>query len=43
MGHREENRLARLKDWGRIATRYNRCARIFLSAILLGATIIFWL
>ena len=43
MGHQVENLLARLKDWGRIVTRYDCCAHIFLSAVLLGATIIFWL
>ena len=35
--------FAKLKDWRRIATRYDRCAHIFLSAVLLGATLIFWL
>ena len=35
MRHRVENLLARLKDWGRIATGYDRCAPIFLSAVLL--------
>ena len=43
MGHKEENLLVRLKDWDRIVTHHDRCALIFLSAILLGATIIFWL
>ena len=28
--------LARLKDWCRVATRYDRCAHILLSAVLLG-------
>ena len=36
MGHKEENLLARLKDWGCIATRYGRCAPIFLAAVLPG-------
>ena len=31
MGHKVENLLARLKDWGRIATRYDRCAPNLLS------------
>ena len=42
MGHKVENLLARFKDWRRIATRYDRCAHIFLSAVLLGAAVIFW-
>ena len=43
MRHRVENLLARLKDWRRIATRYDRCAPVFLSAVLLAATLVFWL
>jgi transposase len=35
--------FGRLKDWRRIATRYDRCPRVFLSAIALAATVIFWL
>jgi hypothetical protein len=35
--------FGRLKDWRRIATRYDRCATIFLGAITLAATVIFWL
>ncbi|PWK65656.1 putative transposase [Aminobacter sp. AP02] len=31
--HKVENLFARLKDWRRIATRYNRCAHTFFSAI----------
>jgi len=41
--HRIENMFARLKDWRRIATRYDRCADIFMAAITLAATVIFWL
>jgi transposase len=41
--HRIENMFARLKDWRRIATRYDRCPELFLSAIALAATVIFWL
>ena len=41
--HRVENLFARLKDWRRIATRYDRCAHTFRSAIYIAATIIFWL
>lgn len=41
--HRVENLFAKLKDWRRIATRYDRCAHTFFSAILLAATVAFWL
>lgn len=41
--HRIENAFARLKDWRRIATRYDRCADIYLSATALAATVTFWL
>ncbi|HBR61045.1 MAG TPA: IS5/IS1182 family transposase, partial [Rhodobacteraceae bacterium] len=32
-----------LKDWRRVATRYNKCPKIFLFAIALAATVLFWL
>jgi hypothetical protein len=35
--------FARLKDWRRIHTRYDRCAHTFLSAIAFAASFIFWL
>ena len=35
--------VGRLKDWRRIATRYDRCPKVFLSAIALAATVMFWL
>ncbi|WP_407697084.1 hypothetical protein [Shinella zoogloeoides] len=38
-----ENLFAKLKDWRRIATRYDRCAHTFFSSICIAATIIFWL
>ncbi|HBP53961.1 MAG TPA: IS5/IS1182 family transposase, partial [Synechococcus sp. UBA8638] len=38
-----ENLFATLKDWRPIATRYDRCAHIFYSAVLLAPTLIFWL
>ena len=41
--HRIENMFGRLKDWRRIATRYDRCAHTFFSAICLAATLTFWL
>lgn len=37
--HKIENMFAKLKDWRRIATRYDRCAHTFLSAIRLAATV----
>jgi transposase len=39
--HRIEIMFGRLKDWRRIAMRYDRCAHTFLSAITLAATVIF--
>jgi len=41
--HKIENLFARLKDWRRIATRYDRCAHTFMSAITIAATFCFWL
>ena len=41
--HRIENLFARLKDWRRIATRYDRCADLFLSACCLGAVVLYCL
>ena len=41
--HKVENMFAKLKDWRRIATRYDRCAHTFMSAIYIAATVIFWL
>ena len=41
--HRIENAFGRLKDWRRIATRYDRCAHTFFSAICIAATVIFWI
>ena len=38
-----ERMFGRLKDWRRIATRYDRCAHTFYSAICIAATVIFWL
>jgi len=35
--------FGRLKDWRRVATRYDRCHTPFFSAIALAATVIFWL
>lgn len=41
--HRIENMFARLKDWRRIAARYDRCPVLFLPACALAATVIYWL
>ena len=41
--HKIENSLARLKDWRRVATRYDRCPKVFLSACALAAIVMFWL
>lgn len=38
-----ERMFCRLKDWRRIATRYDRCAHTFFSAICIAATVTFWL
>lgn len=38
-----ENLFSRLKDWRRIATRYDRCAHTFCSAICITAALIFYL
>lgn len=39
--HKVENMFGRLKDWRRIATRYDRRADIFMAAITLAAIVIF--
>ncbi len=41
--NRIEIMFGRIKDWRRVATRYDRCPMVFLSAIALAATVIFWL
>ena len=41
--HRIENMFGRLKGWRRIATRYDRCAHTFFSAICIAAAVTFWL
>ncbi|WP_028095538.1 IS5/IS1182 family transposase, partial [Pseudodonghicola xiamenensis] len=42
-GQRYEIMFGRLKDWRRVATRYDRCPKVFLSAVALAATVMFWL
>ncbi|MFP1497903.1 transposase [Escherichia coli] len=37
--NRIEIMFGRLKDWRRVATRYDRCPMAFLSAIALAATV----
>ena len=41
--HKVENMFGRLKDWRRIATRYDRCAHTFFAAICIAAIVIWWL
>jgi transposase len=41
--YKVENMFAKLKDWRRIATRYDRCAHTFFSAICIAAAIAFYL
>ena len=39
--NRIEIMFGRLKDWRRVATRYDRCPKVFLSA--LAALVIYWI
>ena len=41
--HRIEIAFGRLRDWRRIATRYDRCPTTFFGAISLAAIVTFWL
>ena len=41
--HRIENMLGRLRDWRRIATRYDRCAHAFFGAFSIAAAVTYWL
>ena len=41
--HRIEIMFGRLNDWRRVATRYDRCPKVFLSAVALPALVIYWL
>jgi transposase len=38
-----ERMFCRLKDWRRIATRFDRNLKNFLAAVTLAATVIWWL
>ena len=40
--HKIKTLFSRQKDWRRLATRYDRCAHVFRSAILLAVTVLFW-
>ncbi len=41
--HKIENLFAKLKDWRRIATRYDRCAHTFFSSICIASIVIGWI
>lgn len=41
--HKIENLFARLKDWRRVHTRYDRCAHTFMTAITIAAIVCYWL
>jgi transposase len=41
--HKIEIMFGRLKDWRRIAMRYDRCAHTFFSAICIASAFIFYL
>lgn len=38
-----ENMFSKLKDWRRVATRYDRRADVFMVAITIAAIVIWWL
>ena len=39
--HKVENMFGRLKDWRRVATRYDRCAHTYFAGILIAAIVIY--
>jgi transposase len=45
--YKRRNRIERMfgsiKDWKRVAKRYDRSPTVFLYAIILAVTVIFWL
>ncbi len=41
--NRIEIMFGRLKDWRKVATRYDRCPKVFLSAVAHTANVMFWL
>jgi len=38
-----DNMFGKIKDWRRIATRYDRCAHTFFSAICIAAVVLWWI
>ena len=38
-----ERMFCRLKDWRRVATRYDRLAATYLAAVCIAATVSYWL
>ena len=40
--HKVENLFAKLKDWRRIATRYDKLAANYMAGVFLAAIITFW-
>lgn len=38
-----ERTFCRLKDWRRIATRYDKLARNFLAAVAIASIVVYWL
>jgi transposase len=40
---RIEIMFGQLRDWRRVATRYDRCAITFLFSVALATSVIFWL
>ena len=41
--HKVENIFARLKDWRRVATRYDRCAHTVFAAIIIATIVTYWI
>ena len=45
--HEKRNRIEimfdRLKDWRRVASRYKKCPKVFVAALVLAASVLFWL
>lgn len=41
--NRIEVMFGKLKDWRSVATRYERCPKVYLSAVALAAIVMFWL
>lgn len=41
--NRIEIKFGRRKDWRRVANRYDRSPKVFLSAMALAAIVLFWL